>query len=128
MVIEPGRYVSAGKMALRMARGKVVGRLVRESGESAPEVDVVLSPMRDMARTDRDGIFQFIAVNRGDHVLRITDDRFFTYNRNFSMGSGEQLNLGNIQVFRRATGAKGPRTTPVLRLQGASSFDPESRR
>lgn len=114
-VVKKGRYLHAGDLALRMARGGVVGRLVSETGQSAAEVSVKLAPTGDLAHTDRDGIFQFIAVNKGDHILTISDDQFFTYKRNFSLASGEQRNLGNIQVFRRAGAANLPRTTPVFR-------------
>lgn len=92
----------AGPWRLKMARGKVIGRLVAENGKSAVNVGMRLLPLGELAKTDADGIFLFIGVNSGEHVLHVTDDQFFTYNREFSLGKGEQRNLGNIKVFHKA--------------------------
>ena len=101
-VIDRSEAVQAGPWRLKMARGKVIGRLVVENGDSAANVQMRLMPLGGMAKTDGDGIFQFIGVNSGSHLLRVTDSRFFTYNREFSLSKGEQRNLGNIKVFRKA--------------------------
>lgn len=100
--------VEGGPWRLKMARGKVIGRLVAEDGASAAEVEMRLLPLGGMAKTDADGIFQFIGVNSGQHVLRVMDPQYFTYNREFSLNIGEQRNLGNIKVFRK-TGINVPR-------------------
>ena len=93
--------VEGGTWRLKMARGKVIGRLVAENGASASDVEMRLLPLGELAKTDADGIFQFIGVNSGQHVLRVMDSQYFTYNREFSLNIGEQRNLGNIKVFRK---------------------------
>lgn len=107
--INGGNPVEGGTWRLKMGRGKVIGRLVAENGASAPDVEMRLLPLGGLAKTDSDGIFQFIGVNSGSHVLRVMDSQYFTYNREFSLNIGEQRNLGNIKVFRKA-GANLPRT------------------
>ena len=94
--------LQSGPWRLKMARGKVIGRLVSENGSSASDVDIRLLPLGEVAKTDSDGIFQFLGVNSGSHMLRVTDSQFFTYNREFDLTKGEQRNLGNIKVFRKA--------------------------
>ena len=94
--------VEAGPWRLKMARGRVLGRLVGDDGKSAMDVAIRLSPLGDLTKTDGDGIFQFIGVNSGDHTLAVTDPQYFTYNRDFSLSIGEERNLGNIKVFRKA--------------------------
>jgi hypothetical protein len=116
--------VAAGEVRLKMARGKVVGRLVSEKGSSAASVTVRLTPLGDAVTTDQDGIFQFIAVNAGDHELLVTDEQFFTYNRKFRIERGEQRNLGNIQVFRRAT-ASISRTAVLTQRRAVSPVSTE---
>ena len=102
IVINGEDAVQSGPWRLKMARGKVIGRLVSENGKSAPGVDMRLLPLGEVARTDADGIFQFLGVNSGSHVLRVMDSQYFTYNREFKLDKGEQRNLGNIKVFRKA--------------------------
>lgn len=102
ILINGENAVQSGPWRLKMARGKVIGRLISENGKSTPGVDMRLLPLGEMAKTDADGIFQFLGVNSGSHVLRIMDSQFFTYNREFKMDKGEQRNLGNIKVFRKA--------------------------
>ena len=102
VVVPAGQAAFAGRIILSMARGKVIGRLVAENGRSAAEVGVRLTPLGDLARTDDDGIFQFIGVQSGDHSLLIADPQYLTYNRKFTLNSGEHRNLGNIKVFRKA--------------------------
>ena len=92
---------AAGIMKLEMARGKVIGRLVNEKGQSAQEIPIKLAPLGGLAVSDNDGIFQFIGVNSGPHVLKITDSKFFTFDRSIQIEQGEIRNLGNIKVFRR---------------------------
>lgn len=108
--------VQAGPWRLKLARGKVIGRLVGENGKSAPNVEMRLVPLGGLAKTDSDGIFQFIGVNSGNHTLRVMDSQFFTYNRQFSLYKGEQRNLGNIKVFRKA-GFNMPRAA-VMKMRG----------
>ncbi len=125
VVVQHGKASSAGKISLRMARGKVIGRLVSENGRSAAEVGVRLSPLGDLARTDDDGIFQFIGVQSGDHNLLIADPQYFTYKRKFTLDSGEHRNLGNIKVFRKAR-APVSRTAVLREKQAFSSVARES--
>ncbi|MEE8395660.1 MAG: carboxypeptidase-like regulatory domain-containing protein [bacterium] len=99
--IKPGDEVLVEGLRLRLARGIVFGRLVKEKGGSAPAVELKLYPSGGAAVTDNDGIFQFIGVNSGRHTLRISDAKFFTFDRRVSVHSGERQNLGNIKIFRR---------------------------
>lgn len=99
--ILPGEPTLVEELRLRNARGFVFGRLVDDDGQSAPDVALNLYPSGGVAVTDNDGIFQFIGVNSGIHTLRITDPRFFTYDRAVRVHSGERQNLGNIEVFPR---------------------------
>ena len=118
MITEEGME-QLGPWRLKLARGKVIGRLVGENGKSAARVKIRLVPLDGWAQTDSDGIFQFIGVHSGKHILRIMDEQFFTYNRQFNLDKGEQRNLGNIKVFRkvdfnlsRTAGMKIDESTP----------------
>jgi len=88
-------------LPLAIARGRVVGRLVAESGQSASDVKVQLAPQGGLAMTDNDGIFQFVGVPTGDYKLQVSDKKFFTYDRKITMESGKIQNLGNIEVHPR---------------------------
>lgn len=114
VVVAGDDAVQGGPWRLKMARGRVIGRLVGDNGKSAMGVAIRLSPLGDLTKTDSDGIFQFIGVNSGDHTLAVTDPQYFTYNRDFSLSIGEERNLGNIKVFLKA-GSKLPRTAAMDR-------------
>ncbi len=88
-----------GDLRLVEARGRVLGRLVGEGGRSAVGVELHLTPDDGVAVTDGDGIFQFLGVSAGDHVLKVTDTRFFAGNQRFRIVPNEQRNLGNIRVY-----------------------------
>ena len=86
---------------LTTARGKLYGRLVSEAGGSASNISVKLSPQGGVAKTDNDGIFEFIGVQTGAYSLSVVDNKFFTYDRTISINSGENHNLGVIPVHPR---------------------------
>ncbi|MCZ6729085.1 MAG: hypothetical protein O7C61_05200 [SAR324 cluster bacterium] len=125
VLVRAGEFTSAGVFKLRLARGKVVGRLVSETGRSAARVSLRLAPLDDLTQTDSDGIFQFIGVQSGGHSLLVTDSNYFTYDRKFSIISGEYRNLGNIKVFPRA-GVAVPRTALLVEPKGFSPISRET--
>ncbi len=91
LVLEP--------LALVQARGLVLGRLVREKGLSAKGLKVRLDPNDGVEITDSEGIFQFLGVSAGEHVLRVRDHRYFAGNTRFRLKANERRNLGNIRVY-----------------------------
>lgn len=88
---------------LTAAKGRVLGRLVNDHGESAVGVEVALAPTGGVAVTDEDGIFQFIGVPGGKHTLKLADPTLFASNKHFSIDSNEKRNLGLIKVYRQIT-------------------------
>lgn len=100
ITVQPGRYNPAGELHLILARGLVIGRTVDEKGRSAVEIPVRLTPTNEIVLTDKDGIFQFVGVNAGEHELDIPDARYFMPLQRFELGRGEQRNLGIIAVSR----------------------------
>lgn len=104
--------VSGGEVALkpielRMARGKVIGRLVDEQGKSAPGIAVRLAPHGGATHTDQDGIFQFLGVGPGELILRVDDPYFTPQPQRFVLERGEQRNLGNVRVGVAQAGGAG---------------------
>jgi len=99
-----GQLQTLAALRLTEARGRVLGRLVRDKGGSAEGVEVHLVPDDGVAVSDGDGIFQFLGVGAGDHTLKVTDPRFFAGNQHFSLNSNERRNLGNIRVFPQTHG------------------------
>lgn len=116
--------VSGGEVALkpielRMARGKVIGRLVDEQGKSAPGITVRLAPHGGATYTDQDGIFQFLGVGPGELTLRVDDPYFTPQPQRFVLERGEQRNLGNVRVGVAQAGGAG-RTAEAFPGGGAS--------
>ena len=64
---------------------------------------------------------KFIGVQSGGHSLLVTDSKFFTYDRKFSINSGEYRNLGNIKIFPRA-GVAVSRTALLREPKNLSSI------
>ena len=95
------KITQLSSMKLSIARGRLLGRLVNEKGISAKDVAVRLEPQGGFVRTDSDGIFEFIGIHSGDYKLQVADTKFFTYDRAISLNSGEERDLGNIQVHNR---------------------------
>ena len=99
--IAPDQILRLPSLRLELARGKVIGRLVWESGKSASDIALRLSPMGGITASDNDGIFQFIGVNSGEHLLQIEDGDFTAVLKPFQLKPNESVNLGLIQVERR---------------------------
>jgi len=113
--VQPSVATDLGAQRLIMARGRVLGRMVDEKGRSAAGIEVRLAPSGKMALTDKDGIFQFMAVPKGKHTLSVNDKVFFMANQRMELERDESRNLGNIQIFRQQTSQArevGQRTTP----------------
>jgi Carboxypeptidase regulatory-like domain len=89
------------RLVLHPAWGKVVGRVVNESGESAPGVVVRLKSYGLASATDRDGIFQFLGLGAGDHVLDLDGPGYEPLRREVRLQGNEARNLGLIRVQRR---------------------------
>ncbi|HEX7928543.1 MAG TPA: carboxypeptidase regulatory-like domain-containing protein, partial [bacterium] len=92
---------------LRIARGKVIGRLVDEQGKSASGIAVHLAPFGSATTTDQDGIFQFLGVGPGDIVLGVNDPYFTPQPQRFTLARDEARNLGNVRVGRAQVGGSG---------------------
>ena len=89
-------------MQLALARGQVLGRAVFVDGQSASQLPLRLDPMGGTTQSDHDGIFKFVGVYTGEHALLVEDKRFYTKALTFRVNGNESLNLGIVQVFRRA--------------------------
>ena len=87
---------------LKEARGLVSGRLVKERGSMAEGIEVHLEPDGGVTLTNREGVFSFIGISAGKHVLKIRDPLYFTGNKHFNLISNEKRNLGTIKVFRQS--------------------------
>jgi hypothetical protein len=99
--VSDGHELELPPLRLVEARGRVLGRLVGDKGVSAEGVEVHLAPDDGVATTDADGIFQFLGVSAGEHILLIKDQRFFAGNQHFTLSANERRNLGNIRVYRQ---------------------------
>jgi hypothetical protein len=103
VTVEKGRVVQVAPLRLVKARGRVLGRLVDDKGRSAAGLQLVLGPLGTATRSDTDGIFQFIGVTTGEHILVVNDPVFFSGNKRFQLESNERRNLGIIRVYRQTT-------------------------
>ena len=90
-----------GPVQVDLARGRLLGRLTHPDGTSAGGVNIKLSPLSGVAATDKDGIFQFLGISSGAHTLIVDDPRYIRDAREVYLEVDQQLNLGNIQIFRR---------------------------
>ncbi|MDH5751329.1 MAG: hypothetical protein OEZ59_02790 [Deltaproteobacteria bacterium] len=99
--ILPDEVTELANLNIQEAKGRVLGRLVDGNGKSASGLALRLSPSEKVVTTDNDGIFQFLGVGQGRHVITLQDPVFFTANRHLRLGGNETQNLGNIEVFRR---------------------------
>ena len=105
--VRDGNELAMKPIQLRIARGKVIGRLVDEKGQSATGIAVHLKPFGGATYTDQDGIFQFMGVGPGDLVLGVDDPYFTRQPQRFLLTPDEQRNLGNITVGRAQTSVSG---------------------
>lgn len=102
IAIGADQTAALGELRLVLARGKVLGRLVYLDGASAVELPLRLEPIGGQTRSDGDGIFQFVGVPAGQHKLLIEDPRFYTKSLTVELRKNETLNVGIVNVFRRA--------------------------
>jgi hypothetical protein len=117
--VSGGGEVALKPIELRMARGKVIGRLVDEQGKSASGIAVRLAPHGGATYTDQDGIFQFLGVGPGELTLRVDDPYFTPQPQRFVLERGEQRNLGNVRVGVAQAGGAG-RTAEAFPGPGSS--------
>ncbi|MDH4246484.1 MAG: hypothetical protein OEW39_01555 [Deltaproteobacteria bacterium] len=113
VAVQPGTITTMTPQRLVMARGRVLGRMIDEKGRSAEGITVRLIPSGKRVVTDKDGIFQFMAVPEGRHILTLDDKVFFMANRRVDLNRDEARNMGNIEIFRQQTSqsrAVGQRT------------------
>lgn len=96
--VEPDKLNHIGIIPLKIARGKVVGRVVDEHGKSATAISLRLNPYGGVAVTDHDGIFQFMGVNSGSHVLTVDNSKYSLRARQIRLQMGEQRNLGILTL------------------------------
>ena len=114
--VDPDKVNHVGSIPLQFARGAVLGRMVDENGRSADAVTVHLMPYDGFAVTDHDGIFQFIGVNSGSHLLTVEDSSFSLSAREVTLKSGEQRNLGII-ALRRLSSLSYSNVPPVRPME-----------
>jgi hypothetical protein len=103
VVVRDGTEAALQPIQLRIARGKVIGRLVDERGKSASGIAVHLNPHGGATLTDQDGIFQFLGVGPGEIMLGVDDPYFTPQPQRFMLSRDEQRNLGNVRVGRAQT-------------------------
>ena len=101
LTVSGGQPVRLKPVRLVQARGLVLGRLINQKGLSAKGLTVNLEPEGGVTVTDKDGIFQFLGVSAGEHLLRLRDSRYFAGNKHFALNPNEKRNLGNITVYRQ---------------------------
>lgn len=89
-------------LQLRLARGRVVGRLVYPDGRSAADLPLRLRPLGGETRSDGDGIFTFVGVHAGEHTLLIDNRRLAAKVKSFRLAQDEYRNLGIIRLKRPA--------------------------
>ncbi|MBI3991794.1 MAG: carboxypeptidase regulatory-like domain-containing protein [Candidatus Lambdaproteobacteria bacterium] len=114
--IDPHTINQVGSIPLQFARGAVLGRMVDENGRSATTVTVHLTPYGGFAVTDNEGIFQFIGVNSGSHLLTVEDSNFSLSAREVTLKSGEQRNLGII-TLRRLSALSYSNVSPIRPME-----------
>jgi hypothetical protein len=105
--VADGAEAKLQPIRLRIARGKVIGRLVDEQGKSATGIAVHLNPHGGATYSDQDGIFQFMGVGPGELTLGVDDPYFTPQPQRFQLAPDEQRNLGNVRVGRAQVAGAG---------------------
>jgi len=95
-------------LALQPAHGKLVGRIVTEDGRSASGATVRLEPYGLIGSADKDGIFQFVGIGGGEHLLAVQCVGCDREERTLQLAPNEARNLGIVTVHRRADTAGEP--------------------
>jgi len=96
-----GQLTDTLAIALRPTWGKLVGRVVGDDGRSAAGAIVRLEPYGLIGSTDKDGIFQFLGVGAGDHLLAVKCTGCDPEERAIKLQSNESRNLGIVTIHRR---------------------------
>lgn len=100
VLISDGEMAVLKDVALSPARGMVLGQLVNNKGVKAHGIQVQLDSNGGVGVSDRNGIFRFMGVPSGEHLLLINDPRFSPSTRKFALLVNEHRNLGTIMVQR----------------------------
>lgn len=96
-----GQLTDAQAITLKPTWGKLLGRVVSDDGRSAAGATVRLEPYGLIGSTDKDGIFQFMGVGAGDHLLAVQCAGCDPQERPIRLQSNESHNLGIVTVHRR---------------------------
>jgi hypothetical protein len=104
-------------LALKQTLGKLVGRVVADDGRSAAGAVVRLEPYGLIGSTDRDGIFQFMGVGPGEHMLAVQCTGCERQEVPIRLRANEARNLGIVTVHRRADTAVEP-VAPTQEITG----------
>jgi len=115
--IASGQLTDAEAIALKPTWGKLVGRIVGDDGRSAAGATVRLDPYGLIGSTDKDGIFQFLGVGAGDHLLAVRCTGCDPEERAIRLQSNETRNLGIVTVHRRMDTA-GESVQPSREITG----------
>jgi hypothetical protein len=102
------QLTDAQVLVLKPTSGKLVGRVVIDDGRSAAGATVRLEPYGLVGAADRDGIFEFMGVGGGDHVLAVQCTGCERQELSVRLHSNEVRNLGIVTVHRRADTAGEP--------------------
>jgi hypothetical protein len=78
-----------------------VGRIVTDDGPSASGAVVRLEPYGLIGSADKDGIFQFMGVGGGEHLLAVQCIGCEREERTLTLHANEARNLGILTVRRR---------------------------
>jgi len=96
------QLTDAQALVLKPAWGSLVGRVVTDDGRSAAGATVRLEPYGLIGATDRDGIFRFMGIGGGEHVLEVQCAGCKSEQLVVRLQANEERNLGNLTVHRRA--------------------------
>jgi hypothetical protein len=102
------QVTDAQVLALHPAWGRVLGRVVTDDGRSAAGAMVRLEPYGLIGAADKDGIFQFMGVGAGEHLLAVQCAGCDPAEQALKMQPNETRNLGILTIHRRADTAADP--------------------
>jgi len=102
------QVTDAQALTLRPARGRIVGRIVTDDGRSAAGAVVRLDPYGLIGSADKDGIFQFLGIGAGEHLLGVQCVGCERGEWALRLEPNEARNLGIVTVHRRSDTAGEP--------------------
>jgi len=106
--VQGGQLADAQTLALQPARGRIVGRIVTDDGRSAAGATIRLEPYGLIGATDKDGIFQFMGLGGGQHLLAVQCVGCDREEWTLRLQPNEARNLGIVTVHRRIDTAGEP--------------------